>query len=70
MAIFGLLDNNILFFISGLIALGYNIYSRIKKVHTFNMIIDGVKIKREFIKNFTLLDNAIPEPAPITFDEK
>ena len=37
---------------------------------TFNMIIDGVKIKREFIKNFTSLRNAIPEPEPITFDEK
>ena len=43
LAIFGLLENNIIFIISSLIALGYNIYSRIKKVHIFNVSIDDRK---------------------------
>ena len=36
---------------------------------TFNMVIDGVKVEREFIKNFTSLNNSIPEPSPITFED-
>lgn len=36
----------------------------------FNMYLDGEKVKREFIKNFTSLRNAIPEASPIFFNEK
>ena len=38
-----LLDNNLLFFIPSLIILIYNIYSRIKKVHIFQLLIDDRK---------------------------
>lgn len=34
-----MIDNNKLSFILSAIAFGYNIYSRIKKIHNFNLII-------------------------------
>ena len=43
LTIFGLLENNIIFFGSSLLALIYNIYSRINNIYVLNMIIDDRK---------------------------
>ena len=43
LTIFGLLDNNMFFWVSSLISLLYNIYSRFKNVHGIKLLIDDRK---------------------------